>query len=241
MREGLRQIQEKRRIAIFTYELQGLFGVALGQGFEPGRILDHLGVVHQHTRIHVVAVGDAEVLIKAAPRGQILGRPAQVPFADAHGLVILSLQQIRERRFIQVQPILVLWEKDSRHADACGISAGEQGRARGRANRIGRTEIGEAGAVGGHAIQVGSPDFRAVAAQVAVTEVVTKNHDDVGLLCGRRQKLRGERRARGSEKGPSVDHAVVAVAAVRRLKRSYFFSAPSASILRAPPRISSIA
>ena len=43
--------------------------------------------------IHVVAVGDAEIVVEAMPGGEISGQVAQVPLADAHRGVATRLER----------------------------------------------------------------------------------------------------------------------------------------------------
>ena len=90
-------------------------------------------------------------------------------------------------------------------ADAVRIAAGEERRARGGAHRLRDVEVGEADALGRHAIEVGRArpgvaGARAEAADVGVAEIVGEDDDDVG------QALR-ERRPDGSGRKREHQHA----------------------------------
>ena len=54
---------------------------------------------------HIVAVRQAEVIIKALPRGQEFGLIAEMPFTNACGGVAGLFQDLGNRNFIRVQPI----------------------------------------------------------------------------------------------------------------------------------------
>jgi len=211
MRVGLRQKKKHGRAAVFADESDGLLGIARRQRGEIGLLFDDVGVVHQHTRVHVVAIGDAEVFVKTAAGGQVLDRTTQVPLADADGPVASILEYVGERDFIQIHAAFILRKKHVRNADACGIAAGQQCRARRRANRIGRRKIGEPHAGGGHAIEIGRRNLRTVAAQIAVTQIVAKDEDDVGRFRRSTGKTPCQCGRHGGEKGTALDHSRIII------------------------------
>src|SRR4051794_9829871 len=112
-------------------ELHGFVRIPLREAVEVGGLLYDILVAHQHSGHHVVAIGNAEVLIEAAPCRQIFGCGAEMPLADAFCFVPTRLQQICERLLIEVESGLVLREKYFRHADSGWIASCEQRCARG--------------------------------------------------------------------------------------------------------------
>jgi hypothetical protein len=76
------------------------------------------------------------------------------------------------------------------HAGAAVVLAGHEHAARGRADGGAGVEVGEAQALRGHAVEVGrGDDLLAVAAEIAVAEVIGHDPDEVGLRSeGRRRK-----------------------------------------------------
>jgi len=100
-----------------------------------------------------------------------------------------------------------------RNADAGGIAAGQQSRARRRANRIGGRKIGEARAGGGHAIEIGRGNLRAVTAQIAVTQIVAKNENDIGWFRWSSGKARCQSGRHEGEKGTAMDHSRIIILA----------------------------
>ena len=58
-----------------------------------------------------------------------------------------------------------------------------------RADRIRGAEIGEAHAFGGEPVEVRRANLRAVAAQVAIAEIVTEDENNVGRLAPERRAI----------------------------------------------------
>ena len=84
-------------------------------------------------------------------------------------------------------PIVRGGEERAQDADAVRVGAGEERRARRRADRLRHVEVGEAHALGGQPVDVRRADARrAVDADVAVAEVVGVHEDDVRRAVGRR-------------------------------------------------------
>jgi hypothetical protein len=178
-----------------------LIGIAGGEGGKVGGLLDDFGVAHEDARVHVVAVRDAEVTVEAAAGGQVGRRASEVPLADAHGAVAGALEHVGEGRLVETEAIRVLREEDARDADARGVAAGQERGARRRTDGVRGAEIGEAHALGGHAVEVGGADARAVAAEIAVAEIVAEDEDDVGgPRRGGAERARGDGSRRGAEK-----------------------------------------
>ena len=119
-------------------------------------------------------------------RRQVLRQVAEVPLADAGGGVALGLESLGQRDLVGRQPAGGVGEQ---HAARCRWHmpaadrqpAGEQRRPARRADLGRRVELREPHALGGHAVEVRRADGRvAVAAEVAVAEVVGEDDDDVG-------------------------------------------------------------
>lgn len=104
------------------------------------------------------------------------------------GLVALFAEGVGDGDFAgRESPFGVREEDASRtaHAAADGIAAGQEGGPAGGADLRRDVEIGKAKPLGGHAIEMGCPDRRgAVAAEIAVAEVIGEDDDDVGPLGG---------------------------------------------------------
>src|SRR5215469_4871147 len=161
-----------------------------------------------------------------------------MPLADANGPIAAILEHIGERNFVQIHPAFILWEKYVRNADAGGIAAGEQSRARRRADRIGGREIGESHAGGSHAIEVGCGNLRAVAAQIAVAQIVAKNEDDVGWWRWSSVKARCQCGRQGCEKGTAMDHSrIIILADVARPKPLLFGHNTAQPLKQSPDRL----
>jgi hypothetical protein len=128
---------------------------------------------------------------------------AQVPLADAGGLVAGGFQGFREQVFIDGEAVGRPGANDGvDHAIADGHAAGEEGGAGGGAEGEG-VAAGEFDAFFGDAVYVERGGAAAVEADVAPAEVVGEEDDEVG---GR--GLGGERRGGGGEEltaGPHID------------------------------------
>ena len=108
MHGGVRQVEEERLFTVGLDELHRFFRVLRGDGgialhavFNSGEIA-YQGQRHL-LAVHVVAVGDAKVVVKALACGHEIGMIAEVPFSDAHGGVTLRLENLRHGCLAGVQ------------------------------------------------------------------------------------------------------------------------------------------
>ena len=142
--------------------------------------------------VHVVGVGNAEVVVEAVGGGEDFGEVAEMPLADAGGGVTVGGEVVGDGVFVGIESVGGFWEKNvAMHADALGIAAGEEGGAGGGADGAGDVEGGELFAFFGELIEVGGLDgFGAEAAEVIVALVVGEDDDDVGgRLCGAERRV----------------------------------------------------
>jgi len=66
------------------------------------------------------------------------------------------------------------------HADTVRVASGQERRAARRADGLRDIEVRETGPLGGEAVELGCPDvFGSEAAEIAITEVVDQNQDDI--------------------------------------------------------------
>ena len=86
---------------------------------------------------------------------QELDRPAEVPLAHHAGRVALLLHHLRERQLALVEAELEPRLHRPLDADAIGITPGQEGRARRRADRLRDVEIREADALAREPVEVG--------------------------------------------------------------------------------------
>ena len=77
---------------------------------------------------------------------------------------------------------VTLFTEDGIDSGADVVAAGEEGGARGGADRSAGMEVGETHATGGQFVEDRGLDGTAVAADVAVAEIVDEKGDDVGLF-----------------------------------------------------------
>ena len=182
-------------------EKEGLAGVTFL--FEPvnGFINDELaGVAFHGTDGFAVAqkvggifvtgmspIDQAEPVVEAMfGRGGVVAivyRHTEMPFTKVSGAVAFVFQDFGERGFTAKQMHSVtLFIEDGIDSGADVVATGEEGGARGGADRSPGMEVGEAHATGGQLVEDGSLGGTAVAADVAVTQIVDKESDDVGLF-----------------------------------------------------------
>src|SRR5262249_8276717 len=114
----------------------------LGFSLEENDLLGELGV--DGINGHVVAVGDAVVIIEAVPGRQKRRQMAEVPFADDTREVAEPAQQAGDSGFIRVEAVLVAWKHDGRYADALVMPARHERGARARTDRAAGVKAGEA-------------------------------------------------------------------------------------------------
>jgi hypothetical protein len=131
-----------------------------------------------------VAVGQALEDVEAMDVGRpVLAAMTQVPFADQGGGVAESLERLGDGQFAERQAaILGRLDHLVRQVHPHRIAAGHQACAGGGAEVGAGVEVAEPRALGRHPVEVGgADDGPAVAAQVAVAQVVGHDDDDVRL------------------------------------------------------------
>ena len=101
MREGMRQVKEKRATARSLDEANCLVRIAFGKRGQIDRRLNNIRVMHQDRGRLVIAIRNAIILVEAAVSRKVRRRAAQMPFADAHCLIPGRLQHLRDSNFIQ--------------------------------------------------------------------------------------------------------------------------------------------
>jgi hypothetical protein len=139
----------------------------------------------QRVAVHHVAQEPVEEI--QAPQVRGVGRgESKVPFPDQRGVVPDGAEMIGDGGDGGMEPapgIGGLGPDDTGHADAIGVSTGEEGGAGGRTDsRIG-THPGEAHALGGKPVDVGGPDVGiAVGRDIADAMVIGEDEQEVGRL-----------------------------------------------------------
>ena len=184
-------------------------GVALRQLRLIGLSLNHFVVAHQRQGrkvrpggfgAHVVAIGNAEVGIKALLRRQKLGLKAEVPLADSGRRIALLLRDVAQRHFVGMQTDFAIGKQHTGDRDPRVVATGQQAGPRHRADRC-RVKAGELHPLRGELIEVRRVDLGvAKRADVGVAHVVDKNQHDirrplgsVGTGCSDRQQQQCER------------------------------------------------
>ena len=116
---SVRQVEEEGPVLVGVDELDGLVRVALRRAVLVDRGLDDrlvrasaaaAGVLRLPVA-HVVAVGDAEVVVEALPRGQELRLVAEVPLADARRGVAPGLEQLGDGDLLGVEALAAAREE----------------------------------------------------------------------------------------------------------------------------------
>ena len=135
------QVEEERLLALGPQELHRLLRVAAGQLGLVGLGLDHLLVAVERQRrvaraalLHVVAVGQAEVVVETLAGREEFRQVAEVPLADHHGRVAPGLRQLGQGDLRGVEADAAPREKHPGHAHAGAVAAREQAGARHRAD-----------------------------------------------------------------------------------------------------------
>ena len=133
------------------------------------------------SRSHVIGIGEAEVFVKALVEWEEAFFIAEVPFAeDARGVVLL-LTDFGKGGLLGGQTGLAVGAEGTEESDTVGITAGQQGAAAGRADRLGRIETGELRPFLGELIEMRRGiALGAEGPDVAVAEVIHVDDDDVG-------------------------------------------------------------
>ena len=111
---------------------------------------------------------------------------ADVPFPYRSGGVANILQNFGDGDLVWMQSLCSFaGEKDRSNAVSVGVTASEQSRARGGADRGGGIEVGKLHTFLGHVIQVWSLDLGGSEdTHVIVALVISEYDDEVGFLCG---------------------------------------------------------
>ncbi len=114
--------------------------------------------------------------------GRRLGSEAQVPLADHAGGIAGLLEQRRHRDAPRFDDQRRDARQDARALLAPGVLAGHKGVARRRADRRRRVRVGEPQPLRGKPIDVRRLDLRrAIAAEVAIADIVGQNEEDIRL------------------------------------------------------------
>ncbi len=219
MRHRVREVEEKGPGRVLPDEARRLLGVAARDRRLIGRPLRHPVVAHQgHVpvlearvhhpialfrvlapergardgdHVHVVRIGDPEVVVETVRHGQEGGQVPEVPLADGRGRVPACPENLGNRDLgggqpaggIRIEDALVVIHGVEAGAD--GQAAGEEGGAAGRANGLAHVEARPLLPFGGHAIEARSADGGvAEHAEVAPPHVVGQDDHDVGRAGG---------------------------------------------------------
>ena len=153
MHGGVWQVKKEWLFAVGLDEFYRLSGVLRGDGgIALYAILNYLKIAHQGQRyllaVHVVAVGDAKVMIEALAGGHEIGVIAQVPFADAHGCVAFFFEHLGHGDLAGVEALAGGGKKHAQvffihvHIHAARITAGHEAGTRRRADWAGGIEVG---------------------------------------------------------------------------------------------------
>ena len=222
VRESVREIEEERLRLVRGDEFHRFLGVAACQrglicglfdefeapierrvpilGFLIGEGVRELRIAR--VRVHVVRVRQAEVEVEAVilrMMGRIEAPHAEMPFSDETGAVAFALQKLCEGDFIVGKPAARKTTQHARlvmaHAVANRVPTRHERRAARCADFCRRVELREPHALRRHAIEMRRADGgMPVAAQIAVTEVIGVNDDDVRSCEERRAQGREEKK-----------------------------------------------
>ena len=103
-----------------------------------------------------------------AVEAEVGGLLIEVPFPDHHAVILISEMLGEGGSTGEGRSAGLITVEAREERDAGGVALG------------GIVELGEAESALGELVQVGSRDFRAVAADVGEAEVIGHDHDDVG-------------------------------------------------------------
>ena len=194
--DGAEVLEEQRR----------LVGQVLGEVVPLLRRRRRLDVVVVVDELGVVLVGLAAhepvEALEPAPERPLVARAAhrhlgggrEVPLADRERGVPVADQDLREEAVLVRDGGVVAREArreldDAGHAVRVVVAAGQQARARRRAQR-GGVEVREAVPGAGQGVEARRGDVGAVAAELGVADVVEEHDDDVRRSLGRRRQRR---------------------------------------------------
>ena len=123
-----REIHEKWIVRARLIEILHRFlGIAHCQQIAIGILLQDRFIPHQRKRLHVHAVRNAIVGIKAAAGRQICRLMTQVPLANCFRLVPTVMKEIGKQRFIQRRSGFGTWAEGPGGVAAQSISTGKHG------------------------------------------------------------------------------------------------------------------
>lgn len=149
--------------------------------------------------VRVVRVGAAEEpveLVEPVGVRSELGLPAEVPLSHESSRIALRFEQRGQRRSQRGQAAVPIRRGNGEHPfepRALRVVPADQGGTGGRADRAIGVGVGQADAFAGEAVDVGCADIRrAVAADVAVPQIVHHDEDDVRRALGRHLGARAE-------------------------------------------------
>ena len=213
MRRAVGHLEKERTASVFGDEGHGTIRQLVAQVavvFSGRRVLPEVGLpVAAHMRVPIdVARQKTPEIVEAVAVGMELGLEAKMPFADEGGRIPLVLQELRQRTSGRREADI---EASGRRGGVCLertlepqallVAARDQRRPRGRAHRRVRVELCQPDAFAREPIEIGCLDVRrAVAAQIAIPEVVGDDEHDVrpllrgGPLGQRRNRDHDERR-----------------------------------------------
>jgi len=192
---GVGQIDQEGMVLVDFDEVDSFVSVAHGDGVLIDGGFDDCFVSKQRqgwiglslVGTHVVAVRDAVIIIEALTGGQKLWLIAQMPLADTGGGVVFLFEDFGDGDFVGMKTLFADRKQDGLvfgvlvHIDPARVAAGHQAGTGRRANAAGDVKAGEACALFGHAVDVGSPVFfGAETSQVPVAEIVAKDNDEIG-------------------------------------------------------------
>ena len=187
---GVREIEKERLLAMAANEFHCFFGIAsshpvLSISIEQIHDLfisqqrDHRLASGCGGLVHVVRIGNAEVMVEPVARRQKRWLIPEVPFADAHRGVTLILQKFRNGMFLGVDSMTTCGKEDTRDRNSHAIAARHDLSSRNRTDRS-RIETGQFHPFTGHAVQIRSAVFcGAIGADVPIAQIVDENQHDV--------------------------------------------------------------
>ena len=207
MREGVSEVEKERLPFALTNKPDCLPRVASGKCVLVGRPLHDFLVAHQRhvppfglrfaqvdracaatgNRVHIVTVGDAEVVIEAVVRRRVSVQVTQVPLADASCGIAPGLQCLGDSN-------LMLWQASGRirkqhtpliaaHPAADWQPSSQQRRPARRANRCRDVKVRPLLPLLGHLVDVRRANSRmTIAAWITVAQVVAEDDNEVWLV-----------------------------------------------------------
>ncbi len=137
--------------------------------------------------VHVIGIGESEEKVETLTVGAEGLGVAQVPLSNRSAGVARGREHLGDSDLVGIESRLFGREEHIRNPGPDGISSGQDRRAGRTAEGGCGVEIGEADSLGSHPVETRRADLlRAVATQIAVTEVVGENYDEVrGPVRGR--------------------------------------------------------